>query len=90
MPIVLIEGDRNLEGAKQRGFDWDELKTAYNGRSVRSRGMKNNGDEMYEPPFRGAILLLKMMCSPMIFIYIIEAASVYFFGEDQSSILICR
>lgn len=57
MPIVLIEGDRNQEGAKQRGFDWDELKTAYNGRSVRSRGMKNNGNETYEPPFRGAIVI---------------------------------
>lgn len=57
MPIVLIEGDRGQESSKQKGFDWDELKTAYNGRSVRSRGMRNNGNETYEPPFRGAIVI---------------------------------
>lgn len=57
MPVVLIEGDRNQEGAKQRGFDWEELKTAYNGRSVRSRGLRNSGNETYEPPFRGAIVI---------------------------------
>lgn len=57
MPVVLIEGDRNQDSAKQRGFDWEELKTAYNGRSVRSRGLKNAGNETYEPPFRGAIVI---------------------------------
>lgn len=57
LPVVLIEGDRGDEGAKQRGFDWDELKTAYNGRSTRARGMKNGGNETYEPPFRGAIVI---------------------------------
>lgn len=57
LPVVLIEGDRDAEGAKQRGFDWDELKTAYNGRSVRARGVRNGGNETYEPPFRGAIVI---------------------------------
>lgn len=57
LPVVLIEGDRGDEGAKQRGFDWDELKTAFNGRSVRARGLKNSGNETYEPPFRGAIVI---------------------------------
>lgn len=58
LPVVLIEGDRSdVETAKVRQFDWDELKTAYNGRSVRSRGMKNSGNETYEPPFRGAIVI---------------------------------
>lgn len=58
LPVVLIESDRDQEsGAKQRQFDWDELKTAYNGRSVRSRGHKNNGNDTYEPPFRGAIVI---------------------------------
>src|SRR5690606_21960003 len=42
---------------KVRSFDWDELKTAYNGRSVRSRGVANGGNETYEPPFRGAIVI---------------------------------
>ncbi|MDC6294012.1 toprim domain-containing protein [Ralstonia pseudosolanacearum] len=57
LPVVLIEADRSEEGAKQRGFDWDELKTAYNGRSTRARGVKNGGNETYEPPFRGAIVI---------------------------------
>ena len=59
LPVVLIEGDRGQEGkdAKKGGFDWDELKTAYNGRSVRARGLRNSGNETYEPPFRGAIVI---------------------------------
>jgi len=58
LPVVLIESDRDAEGgAKQRQFDWDELKTAYNGRSIRARGVKNSGNETYEPPFRGAIVI---------------------------------
>lgn len=59
MPVVLIESDREQSGdnPKVRSFDWDELKTAYNGRSVRSRGVANGGNETYEPPFRGAIVI---------------------------------
>jgi len=58
LPVVLIESDRDQEaGSKQKQFDWDELKTAYNGRSVRSRGQKNGGNDTSEPPFRGAIVI---------------------------------
>ncbi len=57
LPVVLIEGDRDEDTAKSKRFDWDELKTAYNGRSVRSRGMKTGGNETYEPPFRGTIVI---------------------------------
>jgi hypothetical protein len=58
LPVVLIEGDRTEEDrAKQKGFDWDELKPLYNGRSVYSRGVKNSGNETYEPPFRGALVI---------------------------------
>ncbi|MDQ8022215.1 MAG: toprim domain-containing protein [Moraxellaceae bacterium] len=56
LPVVLIEGDRE-DDAKKGGFDWSELKTAYNGRSTRSRGMKNGGNETHEPPFRAAIVI---------------------------------
>ncbi|MEZ0150147.1 MAG: toprim domain-containing protein [Candidatus Reddybacter sp.] len=56
LPVVLIEGDRD-DDAHGKHFDWDELKTAYNGRSVRSRGAKNGGNETYEPPFRGSIVI---------------------------------
>lgn len=60
LPIVLIESDRDSgddKGHKQKGFDWDELKTAYNGRSVRSTGVKNSGNDTREPPFRGALVI---------------------------------
>lgn len=58
LPVVLIESDREqVDGIKQKQFDWDELKTAFNGRSIRARGVKNSGNETYEPPFRGSIVI---------------------------------
>lgn len=61
LPVVLIESDRERmsseKGPHARAFDWDELKTAFNGRSVRARGMATGGNETYEPPFRGAIVI---------------------------------
>ena len=57
LPVVLIESERDSDTAKQKTFDWDELKTAYNGRSVRSTGVKNSGNETREPPFRGSIVI---------------------------------
>lgn len=56
LPVVLIESERD-DSAKSAGFDWDELKTAYNGRASRSRGVKNNGNDTIEPPFRGALVI---------------------------------
>jgi hypothetical protein len=55
LPVVLIESDRD-DDAKKR-FDWDELKTAYNGRSVRAVGVKNSGNETREPPFRATVVI---------------------------------
>lgn len=60
LPVVLIESDRErMDGDKShvKSFDWDELKTAYNGRSTRARGMATGGNETYEPPFRGSIVI---------------------------------
>ncbi len=60
LPIVLIESDRSSgdsDKLKQKSFDWDEFKTAFNGRSVRSLGVKNSGNDTYEPPFRGALVI---------------------------------
>ncbi|ASN71607.1 hypothetical protein 2F1_6 [Uncultured Caudovirales phage clone 2F_1] len=58
MPIVLIEGDRNdQQGTQKAKFSWDELKDAYNGRAIRSKGLKTAGNETYEPPFRAAIMI---------------------------------
>ncbi|BBP86028.1 hypothetical protein PHLH8_56700 [Pseudomonas sp. Pc102] len=58
LPTVLIESDREqAEGGPVKHFDWDELKSAYNGRGVRSTGVKNSGNDTNEPPFRSAILI---------------------------------
>lgn len=60
MPIVLIEGDRNDSDGKsiqKNKFSWDELKDAFNGRAIRSKGLKTAGNETYEPPFRGAVMI---------------------------------
>ncbi|RJF93008.1 toprim domain-containing protein [Sphingomonas cavernae] len=57
LPVVLLEGDRTQEVPHSRRFEWDELKTAYNGRSVRARGVANGGMETFEPPFRASIVI---------------------------------
>ncbi|WP_336034130.1 toprim domain-containing protein [Acinetobacter bereziniae] len=60
LPVVLIEGDRNDQNGNsisKAKFSWDELKDAYNGRAIRSKGLKTAGNETYEPPFRGAIMI---------------------------------
>jgi hypothetical protein len=58
LPVVLIESDRDDEGKDaKKAFDWDELKTAYNGRPIRAMGVKNTGNDTREPPFRGAIVI---------------------------------
>lgn len=58
MPVCMIESDRGGDDkAKVRQFDWDELKTAYNGRASRATGVKNGGNDTREPPFKGAILI---------------------------------
>ncbi|HBG9400100.1 TPA: toprim domain-containing protein [Citrobacter freundii] len=60
LPVVLIEGDRqSIEGKTKnlRAFDYDELKSLYNGRASRALGIKTNNNETYEPPFKGAIVI---------------------------------
>lgn len=58
LPICMIESDRGGEDTvKVRQFDWDELKTAYNGRASRATGVKNGGNDTKEPPFKGSILI---------------------------------
>lgn len=57
LPVSFIESDREGKDAKQKQFDWDELKTAYNGRASRVTGVKNGGNDTKEPLFRGSILI---------------------------------
>lgn len=57
LPVVLIEGDRNESVPHSKRFEWEELKSLYNGRATRSRGVRNGGMETFEPLFRGAIII---------------------------------
>lgn len=58
MPVVLIESDRNTpDKAHVKSFDWDELKDLWDGGSLRMRGVKNGGNDTYEPPFRASICI---------------------------------
>ncbi len=58
LPCVFIESDReNLSGGRNSQFDWDELKNLYDGGAIGTRGMKTSGNETYEPPFRGTIII---------------------------------
>ncbi|MCX2834484.1 toprim domain-containing protein [Microbulbifer thermotolerans] len=57
LPVVLIESDRQTDKAKKGAFDFEELKTAYNGRAIRSTGAFNRGNDTVEPPFRGTIVI---------------------------------
>ncbi|WP_199098984.1 toprim domain-containing protein [Dyella sp. ASV21] len=57
LPVVLVEGDRKDDTAKAKKFDFNELKTAYNGGSIRALGVKSSGNETIEPPFRGSIVI---------------------------------
>lgn len=60
LPIVLIESDRETKSGNQshvKSFDWDELKDAYNGNSIRTTGVKTGGNETYDPPFRASIVI---------------------------------
>ena len=59
LPMVMIEADRSNgnERMNVKQFDWDELKTLYNGRIGRARGQKSPGNETYEPPFRGTVVI---------------------------------
>lgn len=59
LPMVMIEADRSNGSDKTHAkqFDWDELKPLYNGRIGRARGVKSAGNETYEPPFRGSVVI---------------------------------
>ncbi|MEH5619554.1 toprim domain-containing protein [Enterobacter cloacae] len=59
MPVVLMEGDRDDSGkmSKYKAFDFNELKTLYNGRPPRALGVKATNNETYEPLFRGSVVI---------------------------------
>lgn len=56
LPVVLVESDRKGEHASKQ-FNWDHIKTLYDGGSLGALGVKNNGNETYNPPFKGTIII---------------------------------
>ncbi|MDM1022099.1 toprim domain-containing protein [Acinetobacter sp. VNK23] len=56
LPVVLIESDRKGEHASKQ-FNWDHIKTLYDQGSLGALGVKNNGNETYNPPFMGTIII---------------------------------
>jgi hypothetical protein len=58
MPVVLLEADRSEpDKAHAKTFEWDELKDFFGGGTLATRGQRNGGNETYEPPFRGTIVI---------------------------------
>ena len=60
LPCVFIEGDRETDESSRvhvKQVNWDEFKTAYNGRATHYRGTKTHGNQTYEPPFRAALVI---------------------------------
>ena len=62
MPVVLIESDREDDSDGTRGrprnqFDWDSLKSLYNGGALRTSGVKSSGNDTYEPQFRASLII---------------------------------
>ncbi|WDN14961.1 toprim domain-containing protein [Xanthomonas oryzae] len=58
MPVVLLEADRSEpDKAHSKTFEWDELKDFFGGGTLATRGVRNGGNETYEPPFRDTIVI---------------------------------
>lgn len=58
LPVVMIEGDRQERQRGHRGgFNWSETKKLYNGRGMKGRGVRTQGNETYDPPFHGTLVI---------------------------------
>ncbi len=58
MPLVLLEADRSdNDRTAAKAYDWDELKPLFNGGTLGVTGVKTAGNETYEPPFRGTVVI---------------------------------
>lgn len=85
MPSVFIESDRDSAGGgRNTQFNWDELKNLYDGGTIGTRGIRSAGNEVYEPPFRGTIIIsqnLPVMASKAI---LSRICHLFFTTEQQS------
>ena len=58
MPTSYMEGQSESKDAKKGKDDWlYEIKSLYNGRAVRAKGNRNNGNDTDEVPFYGSIVI---------------------------------
>ncbi len=57
LPVVFLEGDSRDDATHGKKFEWEELKSLYNGGATRTRGVKTGGMETFEPQFRGSIVI---------------------------------
>ncbi|WP_095156097.1 toprim domain-containing protein [Pseudomonas sp. Irchel 3E13] len=57
LPLVLLEADRNTNEDNAKAFEWDQFKDFYGGGTLRTRGVKSNTNDTYEPPFRASIVI---------------------------------
>ncbi|EFH1606732.1 bifunctional DNA primase/helicase, partial [Escherichia coli] len=57
LPVVLIEADRGGNAQKRGAFDFDNLKSLYNGGGIGVRGVKTNDNATYDPVFKGAVVI---------------------------------
>ncbi|SFU81275.1 toprim domain-containing protein [Pseudomonas sp. OV546] len=57
LPLVLLEADRNTNEDNTKAFEWDQFKDFYGGGTLRTRGVKSNSNDTYEPPFRASIVI---------------------------------
>lgn len=57
LPVVLLESDREGDKGTVKQFDWNALKTLYDNGSLGAKGVKNGGNETYEPPFLGTLVI---------------------------------
>ena len=48
---------KRIKTSGKKRFHWDELKNVYDGQSIRSKGVCNSGNETYEPPFKGSVII---------------------------------
>lgn len=58
LPLVLTEGDHK-DGKNRMKFDFDWLKTTWEGGTVRGTGVKNHGLETNEDPFKGSVMVVQ-------------------------------
>lgn len=56
MPVLLIESDKEGE-SKLRQFNFDSIKTLYDGGSLGASGVKNGGNDTIDTPFMGTIII---------------------------------